>query len=139
MKKTVYFSFAYLLFGLVVGLFYHEAAFYMQALDRYSMLKLVHSHSIVLGTIFLLLVTLLIKVFDLEKYKTLRFFLFSYNIGLVITLGFMTVRGIVQLFSIPINNAVNHMIGGFAGIGHIILSVGFYFLFRTLLSAIKES
>lgn len=50
---------------------------------------------------------------------------------------FMALRGIPQLFILNISSFADHMIGGLAGIGHVILTIGFYHLYRTLISSDK--
>lgn len=137
MKKMIHISIIYLIFGLVTGLFYHEAAYYT-SFEGVSTLRLVHGHALILGTLFSLVLPLFMKVFSIENQKYFHSFLYTYHTGLVITLGFMSIRGIVQLFSLPITKFWDHMIGGLAGIGHIILTIGMFFLFRTLLSAVKD-
>lgn len=138
MKKMIYISAAYLIFGLIIGLFYHEAAYYT-GFEGESVLGLVHGHAIGLGTLVFLALPIFMKNFPMEQNKNFRPFVFTYNIGLLMTLGFMTTRGTVQLFALPISSFWDHMIGGLAGIGHTILAVGIYFLFRSLLSVVKEA
>lgn len=78
------------------------------------------------------------KSFAVEKQKHFQVFLWVYNIGLIITLGFMTARGIPQLLVMPFPNFGNHIVGGLAGIGHIILTVGLGFLFHALIKSAHE-
>ncbi len=137
MKKMIRISAAYLIFGLAAGIFYREASVYT-GYTGYSSLSLVHGHALALGALVFLLVPVLMQVFQLHQHKSFRRFVCIYNTGLVMSLVFMTARGIVQLFALPVSNAVDHMIAGFAGIGHIILTAGLYFLFRSLLAAVKE-
>ncbi len=137
MKKMLGISVSYLLFGLIVGLFFHEAAYYTN-FDGKSVLGVVHGHALALGTAVFLAIPVLMQVFHLEQHKSFRLFVYTYNAGLWATLVFMTIRGLVQLFSFPISSFADHMIGGLAGISHIVLTVGIYFLFRTLFSAMKE-
>ncbi len=138
MKKMIRISAAYLIFGLVTGLFYHEASYY-SGFTGDSVLGLIHSHAFALGTLPFLLLPVLMHIFRLQEQKNFRRFLFLYNAGLVMTLGFMTVRGTVQLFSLPITSFWDHMIGGLSGIGHVILTIGIFFLFRSYISAVQEA
>lgn len=55
------------------------------------------------------------------------------------TLGFMTARGVTQLFSLPISSFMDHMIGGLAGIGHIILTIGLVFLFHAFIKSAENN
>lgn len=136
MKKMIRIAIAYLILGLVLGLFYHEASYYTGFTGE-SVLRLVHGHALALGTLPFLILPILMKMFHLQQQKHFHRFLYAYNAGLIMTLGFMTVRGITQLFSLPISSFWDHMIGGLAGIGHVILTIGIYFLFRTYLSAMQ--
>lgn len=67
------------------------------------------------------------------------FLKWTYNIGLIMTLGFMTARGVTQLFSLPISSFMDHMIGGLAGIGHIILTIGLAFLFHAFIKSAENN
>ncbi len=137
MKKMYKIAAAYLIFGLAAGLFYHEAAYWMH-FRGYTVLSKVHPHALALGTGVFLVMPLLMKVFEIQKEKSFRWFMWFYNIGLVMTLGFMSIRGVVQLFDISIASAWDHMIGGFAGIGHILLTIGLFALMRALMRSTKE-
>ena len=52
--------------------------------------------------------------------------------------NFMTARRISQLLVMPFPNFWDHMVGGLAGIGHIILTVGLGFLFHALIKSADE-
>ncbi len=137
MKKMIHIAAAYLTFGLFAGLFYHEAAYYTGFTGE-SILSVVHTHAIALGALVFFVLPLFMRAFPLQKQKTFVPFVATYNVGLLMTLGFMSGRGVVQLFNLPISSFWDHMIGGLAGIGHVILTVGLYLLIRTLLKAIRE-
>lgn len=132
LKSLYYISITYLLFGLFTGIFYHEVAYYTNFTDV-SVLKYVHPHALFLGTLIFMIIPIFVKVFSIDKNKYFKKFIITYNLGLAMSLLFMSIRGITQLFQIQISNFSDHMIGGLAGIGHVILSIGLYFLFRTLI------
>lgn len=139
MKKMYWISLSYLIYGLAAGLVNHEIAYWTHFSGE-SMMAVVHPHAILLGGLVFLLMPLFMKTFGIEKQKSFRIFLWVYNIGLVSTLGFMTVRGLSQLLLKPFSSSMDHMVGGLAGIGHIILTVGLGFLFHALIkSADKRS
>ncbi len=131
MKNMYKISIAYLTFGLFAGLFYHEAAYWTH-FEGFSALSRVHPHALTLGAAVFLLMPLLMQVFQIQKSKHFKRFVVVYNLGLVMSLGFMTARGVTQLFQMPISSFADHMIGGMAGIGHVILTVGIGFLFCAL-------
>ncbi len=137
MKKSFKFALGYLLFGLFIGIFKHEVAYYTH-FEGETMLSLAHGHAFILGTAVFLLVPLFMKVFCIDKMKFFNKFFITYNLGLICSLLFMSIRGITQIFHMNISSFIDHMIGGFAGIGHIILTIGIYFFFKLLFS-IKEA
>lgn len=133
--KTMYkISLSYLIFGLVSGVFHHEAAYWTH-FEGDSALARVHPHALILGGAVFLLMPLMMHAFQIHKQKSFRFFLGFYNVGLMMSLGFMSARGIVQLFRLPIPSFADHMIGGMAGIGHVILTIGIGFLFNALMKS----
>ncbi len=132
MKKMYWISLSYFVFGLTAGLVNHELVYWTHFTGE-SVMSVVHPHAILLGGLVFLLMPLFMKSFGLEKQKSFRIFLWVYNIGLVMTLGFMTARGMSQLLAKPFPRVWDHMVGGFAGIGHIILTVGLGFLFHALM------
>ncbi len=134
MKKMYQISLAYLVFGLMAGLVNHEVAYWTHFTGE-SVLSVVHPHAILLGGLVFLLLPLFMKSFAIEKQKSFRIFLWVYNSGLIMTLGFMTARGMSQLLEMPFPHFWDHLVGGFAGIGHIILTVGLGFLFHALIKS----
>lgn len=133
MKKKMYWiSLSYILLGLVAGVVNHEVAYWTNFTGK-SVMSVVHPHAIILGGLVFLLLPLLMNNFALEDKKSFRGFLWTYNIGLVMTLGFMIARGMSQLLVKPFPSFMDHMVGGLAGIGHIILTVGIGFLFYSLI------
>lgn len=136
--KTLFkLSLAYGLFGLFAGLFYHEASYWTHFTGT-TVLSLVHPHALALGGGFFLLAALLMKSFSLGGSKSFRIFVITYNIGLVMTLGFLSLRGVTQLFALPVSTFWDHMIGGMAGIGHVILTVGLGFFFYALFRSCRD-
>ncbi len=138
MKKMYKISLAYLIFALLSGLFAHEAAYWTQ-FEGTTALSRVHPHALLLGAAVFMLMPVLMKNFRIQEQKSFRFFMVFYNTGLVLSLAFMSARGAVQLFRLPIASFADHMIGGMAGIGHVILTVGIGFLFHALMKSCDES
>lgn len=134
MKKMYRISLAYLVFGLIAGLVNHEVAYWTQFSGE-SVMSVVHPHAILLGGGVFLILPLLMKNFPIEKRKSFRMFLWTYNVGLIMTLGFMTARGMSELLVLPFPSFWDHMVGGLAGIGHTILTIGIGFLFHALIKS----
>jgi hypothetical protein len=76
----------------------------------------VHTHYIILGMMFFLILGLISMNMNLKINRAVLF----YNIGLNLTSIMLVVRGIVQVLGF---NVVSALISGIAGIGHIILGV----------------
>lgn len=137
MKNILKLSVSYLVFALFIGLATHEIA-YWGGFDGQTVLNTVHAHAMILGGGVFLMVPVLMQVFHIHEQKPFKAFLWTYNIGLVMTLGFMSIRGFCELVKWPLSNVFDHMIGGLAGIGHIIFTLGVYLFFKSLFKAVKE-
>lgn len=136
-KKMYWISLAYIAIGLALGLLNHEIAYWTHFTGE-SVLAEVHPHAIMLGGFVFLSMPLFMKNFDIEKQRSFRIFLWVYNMGLLMTLGFMTARGMSQTLAMPLPSFADHMVGGLAGIGHIILTIGLGFFFHALFKPIND-
>lgn len=136
-KKFVNLSFIYAIIGLVAGAFYREFTKYMGYTARTRMV-LVHPHCLVLGAFMFLLLALFSMNLKLENEKTFKTFFLSYNIGVVITAAMLFLRGLAEVMDWSGNKALDASISGIAGVGHIVLTVGFVFMFITLKRAIDN-
>lgn len=128
MKKLFYSSFAYMVLGVLSGLFYREFT-KAKGFTGDTQLAIVHTHLLTLGFIVLLIVLILEKLFTLSESKLFNWFFWTYNAGLVLTAGIMVVHGILQVNG---SGTVSGAIPGIAGMGHILLSVGMVLLFLAL-------
>lgn len=136
MKKLFYSAFAYMVLGVLSGLFYRE---FTKGKDftGYTQLSIVHTHLLTLGFIVLLIVLILEKQFKLSESKLFNWFFWTYNVGLVLTAAIMVVHGILQVNGA---NDVSAAIPGIAGLGHIFITAGMVLLFlalRTRLFGVK--
>jgi hypothetical protein len=132
MKKAFIASLLYLIFGLAFGVFYREFTRIMDFKED-TALSFTHSHILGLGFAFFLIVVILEKVFDLTSRKYYRTFFWTYNAGLLITLIALIYRGILDVLSSDLS-----FLSYIAGIGHIIITIGFGFFMKTLADAIRE-
>ena len=138
MKKKMYrISLFYILFGLVTGVVYREVS-YRTGFTGTSMMSVVHPHAIILGGLIFLLLPVLMKNVASERKKSFQRFMWTYNTGLIITLGCMVARGMSQLLIKPFPGFVDHMVSGVAGIGHSILAIGICFLFYNLIKSAES-
>lgn len=98
-------------------------------------LGLVHTHLLILGVIFFIIVLLLNKVYNFGEKKFFKSFYFTYVIGVSLTSVMLVFRGIVQINNLNISNG---MISGLAGLSHIILGAGFVLFILNLKESLKE-
>lgn len=127
-KKYFKTSFIYAIIGLFLGAFYREFTRII-GFDESTKLGLAHTHTLVLGFILFLILTLFAKLFDIKEDKKERRFFISYNLGLILTVFTIAARGFYQIKGLDIP-AISASISGIAGIGHIALSFAFYFLYK---------
>jgi hypothetical protein len=128
MKKLYVAIVAYTVLGLAGGLFYRELT---KAHDftGFTQLSVVHTHFLTLGTIVLLIVLLLEKVFTLSASRWFSPFFWTYNAGLLVTAGMMVFIGTRSVLG---HSAESGMINGIAGLGHILLTVALAFFLAAL-------
>lgn len=131
MKKLINSAFIYAILGLVAGVFYREAT-KMLAFEGHTVLSVLHTHIFVLGMFFFLIVALFEHVLTISSHPRYRLFLLFYHHGLALTIVMFTIRGTVQLLETPLSKGVDMSIAGFAGIGHILLTVGLVMFFIIL-------
>ncbi|MGL5379531.1 DUF2871 domain-containing protein [Clostridium sp.] len=107
MKKYVNFATFYLILGLVAGVFYREFTKF-SGFEGVTVLSAVHTHTLVLGFLFFLIVLLLEKNFVLSKVKHFGKWIVFYNVSLIYVIGALVARGVLQVTG-----------GEFAGLSHI--------------------
>ena len=134
MKKYLNYSLSYGVMGLVCGVYFREFTKIM-GFTGITTLSKAHPHFLILGTMLFLIVALFSDRLDLEKDKTFALFMRIYNIGLPLTVLMMLIRGTLQVLGTPLSKGLNASISGIAGIGHILLGVGFIILIVSLKKA----
>ena len=65
----------------------------MKSFTGATQLSILHTHTLILGTFFFLIVLLLETNFHITEHKNYKKFYIFYNIGLVVTVLMMLVRG----------------------------------------------
>lgn len=135
MRRLYQASLFYLIVGLVAGVIYREATRWL-AFTGTTKLSLLHAHTLVLGMLFFLIILLLEKQFQLTKSRHFKRFFWTYNAGLVVTIGLMAFIGTQQLLGNP---HISGMVAGISGLGHILLAVGFGFFFAALGERVKKA
>ena len=134
MKKYLNYSLSYGVMGLMCGVYFREFTKIM-GFTGITTLSKAHPHFLILGTMLFLIVALFSDRLDLEKDKTFALFMRIYNIGLPLTVLMMLIRGTLQVLGTPLSKGLNASISGIAGIGHILLGIGFILLIVSLKKA----
>lgn len=127
MKKYYYASIIYLILGMIAGVFYREIT-RMNEFQGETMLKGLHTHFLVLGFLFFLVVLLLEKVFQFSKTKSEKLWFISYQIVFIYFIITMGLRGVAQVKGFEVAG-LSHM----AGLAHALLGanlIWFMFLLR---------
>ena len=104
------------------GVFYRE----------FTTLSVVHTHYLMLGMVFFLLLVVVEKNFHFVDNKVLKYLLF-YHIVLILTVFLLTIRGVVQVLSLDVSSAV------LSGIAHLILGISMILVLISIRNCIKDS
>jgi hypothetical protein len=137
MKKIAKVSFFYCMLGMLLGVFYREFT-KINGFTEETVLSGLHTHVLVLGVFFLLILLLLEKSFELTKNKNFNKFFLTYNIGLLLSVIMMAIRGCVEVLNLKISTMADASISGIAGLGHIIMTIAYILFFLILLNRIND-
>ncbi len=137
MKKLARLSFFYSMLGLLLGVFYREFT-KLNNFTGETVLSGLHTHILVSGLFFFLIVLLLEKSFELTRHKHFNKFMITYNVGLILSVVMMAIRGCVEVLNLEITAAIDYSISGIAGISHIIMTIGYILFFLVLLNRIGD-
>lgn len=131
-------KFFYSILGLLLGVFYREFT-KINGFTEYTVLSGLHTHVLVSGVFFLLILLLLEKTFELTKDKKFNIFFITYNIGLLLSVIMMAIRGCVEVLNLDISSMTDFSISGIAGISHIIMTIAYILFFLILLDRINDA
>lgn len=137
MKKIAKLSFFYGILGMLLGVFYREFT-KINGFSEQTVLGGLHTHILVSGVFFFLIVLLLEKSFELTKDKKFNKFFITYNIGLLLSVIMMAIRGCVEVLNLEISTMVDSSISGIAGLSHIIMTIAYILFFLILLNRIND-
>ena len=126
MKRYANAALAYALTAMAGGVFYREFT-KLNGFTGKTTLSVLHTHYFLLGMVFFLLLLLVEKSFRFSGEGPVRG-LALYHVGLNITGAGLFVRGILQVFNIPLSSALNASLSGISGIGHALLGIGMVLL-----------
>ncbi len=135
MFKFFHAAWIYTILGLLSGILYREITKHYD-FDGDTQLSVVHTHLLALGTLTMLILMVLAKVFPPFGEGTIGTTLFwVYNAGLAVTVGMQTLHGILTVQG---HDEVSSAISGTAGGGHILLTIAFALVFVNLYQAIED-
>lgn len=131
MKRLMNASTVYGVLALVGGVFYREFT-KLNGFTSFTTFSVVHTHYLMLGMVFFLLLVVVEKNFHFVDNKVLKYLLF-YHIGLNLTVVMLVIRGVVQVLSLDVSSAV------LFGIAHLILGISMFFVLISIRNCIKDS
>ena len=134
MKKVMNTAIVYFLVAMISGVFYREFT-KINDFSGQTVLAVLHTHLLALGTAVFLMIAVIFKVTNLESNKLYKKFYVLYNVSFPLMLVMMSTRGVVEVTNTSISSGVDAMISGIAGLSHIGLAVA---LFMLLISIKKE-
>lgn len=134
MKKVMNTAIVYFVLAMVGGVFYREFTKWNDFSGQ-TVLSVLHTHLLALGTAVFLIIAVLFKITNLENNTLYKKFYLIYNISFPLMIIMMTSRGVVEVMNTSISHGIDAMISGIAGLSHIGLAVA---LFMLLISIKKE-
>ena len=105
-KTLVNAAFGYVILGLLSGFYYRELT-KAHDFDGRTQLATVHTHLLVLGVVFLLVVLALEKLFTLSANPMYRWFTITFHAGVIVTVAMMTVHGTMQVLDKEVSPAIS--------------------------------
>lgn len=138
MEKLLFRSSAiWAVLGLLSGVYYRELTRF-QGWDHptFTQLSTVHTHTLVLGCLFMLVMLALERVFRVSQHSPLAAKAYVvWNVGVGWTVLMQAVKGTLQVTGQEFYSSP--AIAGISGLGHIILTAGFALYFHALAKAVK--
>ena len=128
-------SIVYGVLGLIGCVFYREFI-KLNGFSTYTSLSVVHTHYFMLGMMFFLILALLEMNLHFMNDRTKRY-VFFYHLGLNLTVIMLMIRGVIQVVYLnSLTTALNVVIAGIAGIGHLILGISLIMILISIKNAI---
>lgn len=135
MRRLYSASFAYMIAGVLSGLFYREITKVNDfPAGAFTQLGLAHTHLLTLGFLVLLIVLALEKLFSLSRSRLFGWFFWLYNAGVILTSAMLIWHGSLTV----LGQEAGGMIAGIAGVGHILITAGMVVLLLALGRAIAR-
>lgn len=137
MSRYIKTALFYTILGLVAGVFYREFTQF-NGVDGGTSLALIHTHTLALGLLFFLILASLEDKLKMSEAKQFKLFYYTYNVGLLVTVAIMIVRGITEVLGTTISSGLNAALSGMAGLGHISLAVGLITILLIILQSVNQ-
>lgn len=102
----------------------------------FTQLAAVHTHALVLGCLFMLVMLCLGRVFSVSRHARLtgRAFV-AWNVGVAMTVAMQVVKGSLQVAGV--GACTSPAIAGVSGLGRIVLTIGVALYLRCLAEALR--
>lgn len=132
MKKYFNMAILYVVLGLSLGIFYREFTKFNNY-EGITSLSMAHTHALVLGFMFMLILILFEKNYELSKCSKFNIWFITYNIGVIYLLITLVIRGILEVRGIEFLG-LSHI----AGLGHTILGAALIWFMCILNKSLKN-
>lgn len=135
MKKYVKYAAVFLALGIAFGVFYREFSKAYGVVNTYATLGLVHTHFLVLGVAFTLIIGLVDEKMGCGKRKLFNRAFYIYCAGVLGAGLMMAARGILDILVksdkivYVISDGANGAIAGISGLFHAVLGIGLVLIF----------
>lgn len=141
-KRYVIWSFAYLIAGILCGVYYREFSKALGYVNQYTPLGLVHPHLLVLGMIMMLVIGLVLSHVEINQ-KGSKWAFIIYNAGVIFTALMLLVRGTYNVLELTghgaLTSGASAAISGISGVAHVILGVGIVTYFVLIIKSYKNT
>jgi len=123
MKKYLHFALFFAIYGLCCGVFFREFT-KLNGFDGRTMLGMAHPHVLMLGLGGYLLISIFVKILNIDESKKMNIANAVYIAGIIIASVMMLVRGSLEVVGYEMTKSLSAAISGIAGIGHIAVAAG---------------
>ena len=130
-------SIVYGVLDLIGDVFYRKFT-KLNGFTDFTTLSVVHTYYLMLGMVFFLILALLEMNLHFMNDRTKRY-VFFYHLGLNLTVIMLMIRGVIQVVYLnSLTTALNVVIAGIAGIGHLILGISLIMILISIKNATKN-
>ncbi len=144
MKKYIKFALVFLAVGLICGVFYREFSKAYNVVNVYTTLGLAHTHFLVLGVAFTLIIGLITDKLNKHEEKLFKRAFVIYSAGVAGAGLMLVVRGVLDVLVksdkivYSVSSAADGVISGISGIFHALLGISLILIFISWLLKNKQ-